>query len=369
MPMLFERVSARLAQTTTLAAWCLLPDVAVVTASAPVQGNAPQKPAIKVRRRLGAPLTLAASVALLPAMALFFLLLTQTITAWAYPESHWRDRLQTMIRPAVLDSAGTLVGFMPPPGATDLESRYAVDPGEIAPACIDLVLAREDAHYNNPWRHIRGVDLVSAARAIGRVGGASSLAMQLSRQLHPDWTKRNRWQRKLLEAGSAATLLQLHDNNYRALAASYLAVAPFAIAYGDVRGIAAAADVFWQTTPARLTAAQCAALVVLLPKRLKLVSGESDELQAAWKERLGQARKLLLSSRYDDSAHDLESWPQVPLRPPLVGLGEAARLNLGVRTRALVLPQLARIEADQTPELSINDSIVGLAKGPTHFQE
>ena len=353
MPMLFERASASLSQAVTLVAWSLPPSRTnpFNRTDSRTKGWAGFGRAHALRR----PAIALAAIASAPALILMALLSTQAVTAWAYPEGHWRQRLTAVIRPADFDSTGQILGFLPPPGASDLESAYAADPGEIAPSCIDMVLAREDGHHDQPWRHIRGVDLGSAVGALFRSGGASTLTMQLGRQLSPDWSKsHSRWQRKVLEAGSAAALIDAHDGDYRRLAASYLAVAPFGIAYGDLRGIAAAADVMWGVVPAKLSSAQCALLVVLLPKRLNLSSTDAGALQAAWRERLVQARQLLQSQpgRWGEAAmRELDSWPSVPMRPPLLGLGEAPRLNLGSRTRALVLPQLARIDADQ-PALS-----------------
>jgi len=175
--------------------------------------------------------------------------------------------------------------------------------------------------------------------------------MQLARQLQPEWQREYRpWQRKILEAGSANVLMAVHDNDSRKLAHTYLSVAPFGVAYGDLRGIAAAADVLFGVDALALSPTQCALLIVLLPKRLNLVAGTPAERQAAWSERVGVARQFLQSQRdrWGQSAIDeLDRWAVLPQRQALAGLSDAAQLNLGARTRALVLPHLSRIAADQ----------------------
>ena len=82
---------------------------------------------------------------------------------WAadYPPAFWHSQLDRMLRPAVFDAAGELVGFLPPPGANDLDAAHAAAPLGISEDCVDLVVARED-------RHAGECDTAVEVRASGR---------------------------------------------------------------------------------------------------------------------------------------------------------------------------------------------------------
>ena len=43
---------------------------------------------------------------------------------------------------------------------------------------------------------------------------------------------------------------------------------------------------------------------------------------------------------------EIETWTALPIRSAIAGKSEAVTLNLGARTRAYVLPHLARMDAD-----------------------
>lgn len=293
---------------------------------------------------------IAAVVVGLPALAVGALLAGQAVSTRSLPADYWSGRLAFTLRPAVIDDAGLLLGFLPPRDATNLDAAHAADAGSIPEHCIDLVLAREDAHAGKWWRHVRGVDLGSIPRAAFGQGGASTLGMQLARQLAPQWMAlQSRWMRKVREAAAAGALLDLHRGDHRALARTYLSVAPFGVAFGDVRGIAAAADAMWGISPTELSPAQCALLVVLLPRRVSFVDTTSPQALALWSGRTEQARRLLLSFDRLDYTRQVETltlWPELPRRNLLPGLPLAVTLNLGARTRALVLPHASRIAAD-----------------------
>ncbi len=348
----FERSRAALAQQATLLSWQL---DALRTACGPTGTSGARKPAspsvfaslprVAARKVV----QVGALVALVPGLVLVALLAIQAASAWATPTSAWAGRLDTLLRPAVYDSTATLIGFIPPEGETDLHAGHAARPGAVPEACVDLVLAREDAHHDSWWRHVRGVDLGSVARAAVSRGGASTIPMQVARQLAPRWSREHsRWIRKVLEAGAAATLVDLHGGDMRAMARTYLSIAPFGTAYGDLRGIAAAADVLWGIDAAKLSPAQCAVLVVLLPVRFNFAKADTEPMGTLWTDRVKCARDLLLgSARYAAFAPELALWPAPPRRADIPGLSQAATLNLGARTQALVLPHLQRIKADQ----------------------
>ena len=354
-----ERTSAGLAQRLTLLQWRFEGPRNAVRQPEAQQGAGVARPSTGASRpAVRLPAYVGGVIALFPALMLALLLGTQMASAWVLPEKYWAGQIDAMLHPAVYDAGGGLVGFLPPMGATDLDATHAADPGLIPAACIELALAREDAHYQSWWRYVRGVDLGSVMRATVSAGGASTMPMQLSRQLAPHWPREHhRWVRKLLEVGAASTLVKLHRGNHHDLARTYLAVAPFGIAYGDLRGIAAVADALWGIPTSHLSPAPCALLIVLLPRRIDFVNTESEAARVAWAHRLEQARRLLASTpAYAGSVGELTLWAALPRREALVGLPAAATLNLGARTRAVVLPHRSRILADQPgsePDLSV----------------
>jgi hypothetical protein len=275
---------------------------------------------------------------------------THAWSAAAYPLSYWQTRMDWVLRPSVRDADNHLIGFMPPPNATNLEAEHAAEPGPIAPSCIDLVQNREDAHNASSWRYVFGVDLGSITRAVlTQRGGASTIPMQLARQLANWPAKYTPWERKVNEAGAAQTLIDLHAGDHRKIAETYLAIAPFASAFGDVRGIAAASDILFARSPANLTRAQCALLVTMLPTRPSLVINDA-RAKKAWELRREQAVALLRrvpGEHVDADIAEAVSWhPMPPLRSKFEDQPEAVTFNLGARTRAFVLPHLARIASD-----------------------
>lgn len=366
-----HRLKSSLTQQLTLLTWTLSLGTQSgvspkIKALAQVEQVVVSTKAGQTRARIGSAVGVMAGVgalvAVIPGLVLALLLGNQAVSAWFMPAEFWAARLEAVLHPAVHDANGLLMGFLPPHGAKDLDAAHAADPGAVPTACIDLALAREDAHHRSPWRYVRGVDLGSVVRATVSPGGASTMPMQLSRQLAPHWPRKyGRWVRKVLEAGAAGTLVKLHHGNHREIARTYLAVAPFGIAYGDVRGIAAAADALWGIAPSELSPAQCAMLVVLLPRRIDFVNNDTESARTAWTNRVEQARRLLAANpTYAGSAVELAQWQSMPRRAALAGLPPAATLNLGAGTRALVLEHRNRILGDR-PGVAPDPSIASNA--------
>ena len=307
-------------------------------------------------RKLARPVALSlASLVAVPVLMVTGVVAAQAWVGQDYNSKFWADRLATMVRPAVSDVAGMPLGFVPPAEPGDLDAEYAANPGQVPEYCIDMALAREDRHHADWPRYFQGVDLGGVVRAaMTGKGGASTIPMQIARQLAPEWAKqRPRWQRKVLEAGAAKAVLDLHGNDPRAAARTYLAIAPFAVAYGDVRGIASAAQALWGVRVERLTPAQCAILVVMLPTRPSLLD-DSAKAKAAWAQRQRLAAALLIQLHMDDNAQiqALAKLDLPPRRPLLAGLPQAANYNFGALTRRLVMPQLSLIAGDAAPTRS-----------------
>ena len=349
MAFLAHRLLARAAQLHTLARWQL----PFAFANRERGGSRRPAPRSSVPATSGLRRRLVHTLIALAATPIAAMAAIATLHVWStkvYPPTYWKGQIELMLRPEVRDPRGELLGFLPASSLTaDLDAALAAKPVSITPACIDLVLTSEDSHHASPWRRFLGVDPGSVVRATATgVGGASTIPMQLSRQLANWPAAHGRWARKLLEAGAAQTIVDVHGGDMRDVAATYLSVAPFAIANGDVRGIDAAADIFFAKAPDQLSPAQCAFLIVMLPTRPRLV-GHAEGPQK-WEQRRALAVRLLQRSavpNWQQEVAALQSWPVLPpLRARIEGIDEAATWNLAVRTRALVLPHLRRLRED-----------------------
>lgn len=325
------RIRCGLAQTWALCCW--------------------QSPGVGRETLLSSLLVIAVVFSVAPPAAV---LLAQVLVSRGYPASFWVSGFDWMLRPAVVDVSGALLGMLPAPGASVPDARQAPAPDAIPEACIDLVLASEDAHHAS-WRQVRGVDAWDFFPALLAGRGASTLPMQLARQTAEGWGGKDIWsiaRRKFLEVGAAGLLLDLHQGSHRQLAARYLSIAPFGVAHGDIRGIAAAADVYFGLPASRLGREHCAVLMAFLPERPKLAA-QPAERQALWLRRRAVAARLL-SKTYGLSAQQAQAslarWPTLPQRKHIPGHPDAVTLNLVARTQALVLPHLARIRTDMAGE-------------------
>lgn len=272
--------------------------------------------------------------------------------AWSsrYPPSYWQRAAAEMLRPPVYDSNGMLAGYVPGEAGADAGDVYAVQPDAVPEACVDLVLLREDRHAGAGLRHALGVDWLRLAGAVvTRRGGGSTLPMQLARQLAGWQTSMGALNRKWREIGVAQALLDAHGGSYRSLARTYLATAPFAQYQGDVRGITEIAESMWGIRPSKLTAAQCALLVTMLPVRMNLKADDA-KAEERWASRQRQAEALLREA-YGERAEPMVAQVHAsgrlgPRRELIEALGATATYNIDARSRKLVLPHLDRMAAD-----------------------
>ncbi|MBK1635297.1 monofunctional biosynthetic peptidoglycan transglycosylase [Rhodovulum adriaticum] len=126
----------------------------------------------------------------------------------------------------------------------------------VAPVMRRAVVAAEDANFCLHW----GFDMAAIRAAIAAEGrfGASTITQQTVKNVYL-WQGRS-WPRKALEA-VLTPLVEIAWTKRRILEI-YLNVAEFD---EGVFGIDAAAYHYFRTTPAKLTAAQAAALAVVLP--------------------------------------------------------------------------------------------------------
>ena len=138
--------------------------------------------------------------------------------------------------------------------------REQVDISEIDPELIDVLVAYEDQRF---WEH-NGVDLRAIFRAAANAlkhgkanSGASTLTMQTARLLDTSLRQRSLhikiWQ--MIEA------LRLEQHwTKRQILEAYFTLAPYG---GNIEGIKAATEAWFQKTPSKLTFNEIAILVAL----------------------------------------------------------------------------------------------------------
>ena len=140
--------------------------------------------------------------------------------------------------------------------------REPANLNRIDPLLIEMLVAYEDKRF---WSH-HGVDPLAIIRASlsfaqsGRVkSGASTLTMQTVKLMHPDLRKRT--VKCKIKQMLAAVRLDAHWSKTEILEA-YFTLAPFG---GNIEGVEAATQAWFQKTPAELTHTE-AALLVALPQ-------------------------------------------------------------------------------------------------------
>ena len=148
--------------------------------------------------------------------------------------------------------------------------------------------------------------MLALPRVLTLQRGGSTLPMQVARLLAPEWRSPSTLDRKRLEWGAAATLQDLLGSPQET-AVAYLNLPPFAIHRGDIRGIAAFADVAFGKTPAARSRAECAMRQLQWPRCRRWAAPR-------------------------------------PCVPWCLG---SARRQHSISTRALVLPHRTLIEADR----------------------
>jgi penicillin-binding protein 1C len=137
--------------------------------------------------------------------------------------------------------------------------RLAVEVEKIDPKFIEMLIAYEDKRF---YSHA-GIDPLAVARAAAQAvwhreikSGGSTLTMQVARLLEASGT--GTWQGKLRQVRVALAL----ENRLKKseILNLYMALAPYG---GNTEGVRAAARMWFDTEPTRLTPAQAALLVVL----------------------------------------------------------------------------------------------------------
>ena len=130
----------------------------------------------------------------------------------------------------------------------------------IDPQLIKMLIAYEDKRF---WQHF-GVDPLAVMRAAislaksGKIkSGASTLTMQTVKLMHPELRKRS-FKNKLSQMAEAIRL-EAHWSKEEILEA-YFTLAPYG---GNIEGIEAATEAWFQKSPSQLTFTETALLVAL----------------------------------------------------------------------------------------------------------
>ncbi len=173
-------------------------------------------------------------------------------------------------RSAVVDREGRLLRLAAPPSAGDCARAPLLTKDDLPLLVVRATLAAEDRRF---FVH-PGVDAIGVARAAlanlraGRiVAGGSTITQQLAGMLAPE---PRTWQGKLRELGLALRLEFACSK--REILAAYMNRAP----YGNgCLGITAAADHYFDRTPAQLSPAE-AALLAALPRAPSLLDPRRD---------------------------------------------------------------------------------------------
>ena len=214
--------------------------------------------------------------------------------------------------------------------------REPADIGRIDPALIKMLIAYEDKRF---WNH-HGVDpfaIVRASLSLAKSGkvksGASTLTMQTAKLMYPDLRQRtitNKLKQMLF-----AIRLDAHWSKQQILEA-YFTLAPFG---GNIEGIEAATQAWFQKSPKELTYTE-AALLVALPQSPERRRPDLFP-EAAFKAKT----KVLeaVASRIDLKENTLEELKKEPL---------PVRLS---RVKSIALHLADRLE--QNSEKALNTSI------------
>ncbi|WP_380055050.1 monofunctional biosynthetic peptidoglycan transglycosylase [Falsihalocynthiibacter sp. SS001] len=147
---------------------------------------------------------------------------------------------------------------------------------EISPYMARSVVAAEDANFCNHWGF--DMDAIRAALDSGGKRGASTISQQVVKNVYL-WHGRN-WARKALEA--ALTPMVEATWSKRRIIEVYLNVAEFD---EGVFGVEAAADHYFRTSAADLTATQASRLAAVLPNP----KGRSASQPTPWLRKRAQS--------------------------------------------------------------------------------
>jgi penicillin-binding protein 1A len=228
------------------------------------------------------------------------------------------------------------------------ENRIQVSTAEIPKVVKDAVVAVEDARF---WEH-SGIDAKAIVRAAianwahgATVQGGSTITQQLAKLMYFPEAQRT-LKRKLAEARVAIRLEREHTKDE--ILTMYLNRAYFG---SGAYGIAAAAETFFHTKPARLTIAQAALLagVIHAPETLN----PFNDPKAALARRtyvLQRMHQESLITAADESAASKQPLDLTKRKPPLGTLRDPYVVEF-VKQQVLADPAFGATEAERAQAL------------------
>jgi len=207
--------------------------------------------------------------------------------------------------------------------STDDQWCMPVTLDDVSPWLIQATVAVEDERF---FSH-RGVDPIAVARAAGQnasagrtVSGASTLTMQVCRMIDD---RPRTLQAKAVETVHALQLEQMHDKQH--ILETYLNMAPYG---GNIRGVAAAARIYFARRPADLTLGE-AAMLAGLPQSPSLFRPDRH-LDAAIERRATVLRRMVELGMITEAQRTVAQDEPVTIRPRqrLIRAPHAAQLAL-----------------------------------------
>lgn len=198
--------------------------------------------------------------------------------------------------------------------AADDQRRHPVSLEQISPWLLKAVIAVEDERFESHC----GVDLFAVARAAGqnlwagrKISGASTITMQLCKMIDE---RPRTWNAKLME-GLRALQLEQHRTKSQILA-EYLNLIPCG---GNLRGVEAASQAYFEKSAAQLSLAESALLAGLPQSPNRYAPDRHPE--AALNRRETVLRRMwtlgqITSDQLDDALNEPLSAKSRALKPP-----------------------------------------------------
>lgn len=222
--------------------------------------------------------------------------------------------------------------------------RLAVDAAHVDPRVIAMLVSYEDKRF---YTHA-GVDPLALMRAVSQalrhgrvVSGGSTLTMQVARLLENSGT--GTWSGKLRQIRVALALEQRLSKDE--ILNLYMTLAPYG---GNIEGLRAAARMWFDKEPTRLTPAEAALLVALpqAPERRR-PDRHPDTALAARRAALARFEKNGLLTAEDTRTAMTEALPQTRHDFPALAPHLTARLHRDAPERAMTrLTIAAKLQSD-----------------------
>lgn len=230
--------------------------------------------------------------------------------------------------------------------------RFKTDLDDVSPRFRDAILYKEDRWFR--W-HL-GVNPVAVVRALWknivngrRTSGASTITMQVARLLSPT---RRTVPNKMLDMLHAVQL-ELHYSKDEILR-MYLTLVPYG---GNIEGVKAASVIYFNKTPAQLSLAEIAALMVIpnRPTSLRLAEDNARVVHARnnWLLRMKEDGIATASDVHDAIAEPLMA-QRVPT--PRMAWHLSVRLRTSNQNDPVIRTTVQRALQERVEALTLNHS-------------